>query len=67
MTSNQYEPSDIVEVDLRTTSRGGVGGDNWSMKSVSIKAIGGGVDEVIFTHEASRFTGDNPLLRLGQR
>jgi hypothetical protein len=58
------DPSEIVEIDLKTTFGGGVGGDNWNMKSVSIKAIGTGVDSVIFTHGPKRFTGDNGSLRL---
>ena len=58
------DPEDIVAIDLRTTSGGGVGGDNWSMKSVSIKVTGGGVDQEIFKHGSNRFTGDKPSLRL---
>jgi len=58
------DPDDIVEVDLQTTFSGGVGGDNWNMESVSIKAIGSGVHDVIFTHGAKRFTGDSKTLRL---
>ncbi len=55
------DPSDIVEVDLQT--RGGVGGlldtgDNWDMESVTVKAIGPGVDEVIFRHGFKRFKDD---------
>jgi hypothetical protein len=57
-------PADIVEVDLQTTFGGGAGGDNWNMDSVSIKAIGSGVNKVIFEHGAKRFTGDSKTLRL---
>jgi len=57
-------PGDIVEFDLQTTSNGGIGGDNWNMNSVSIKAMGTGVNSVIFTHGYNRFTGDNKLLRM---
>ena len=58
------DPDDIVEIDLRTTFGGGTGGDNWNMDSVSIKAIGAGVEKVILSHGFNRFTGDKPLLRL---
>jgi hypothetical protein len=58
------DPNDIVEIDLRTTFGGGAGGDNWNMKSVSIKAIVGGADKVIFKPGSNRFTGDNGLLCL---
>ncbi len=56
--------SDIVEVDLQTTFTGGSGGDNWDMDSVSVKAIGEGINEVIFRHGRKRFTGDDKVLRL---
>ncbi|HLK17010.1 MAG TPA: hypothetical protein VKT78_19550 [Fimbriimonadaceae bacterium] len=57
-------PGDIVEVDLHTTSTGGIGGDNWNMDSISIKALGNGVNAVIMTHGYNRFTGDHPDLRI---
>ena len=52
------DPSDIVEVDLQTTFDGGSGGDNWDMDSITIKAIGDGVNEVLFRHGPKRFTHD---------
>jgi len=61
------DPSDIVEVDLKTTFTGGSGGDNWDMNSVLVKAIGDGVNEVLFDKfgfPAKRFTGDDKVLRL---
>jgi hypothetical protein len=58
------DSADIVEVDLRTTFTGGMSGDNWNMDSVAVKAIGQGVNEVIFKHGYKRFTGDDKILRL---
>jgi len=61
------DPSDIVEVDLKTTFTGGAGGDNWDMNSVLVKAIGDGVNEVLFDKfgfPAKRFTGDDRVLQL---
>lgn len=55
-------PNDIVSVGLQTTFSGGMGGDNWNMNSVSVKALGPGVNVVIFTHGYKRFTGDDKLL-----
>ncbi len=57
-------PNDIVGVDLQTTFGGGMGGDNWNMNSVSVSALGPGVNTVIFTHGYMRFTGDNKLLKM---
>jgi hypothetical protein len=55
------DPKEIIEVDLQTS--GGAGGhfqteDNWNMASVSVKAIGVGVDEIIFKHGFKRFKHD---------
>jgi hypothetical protein len=58
------DPADIVEIDLETTFSGGTGGDNWDMDSVTVKAVGGGVNEVLFKHGPRRFTHDNGILPL---
>jgi len=61
------DPSEIVEIDLETTSRGGSSGDNWDMNSVVVKAIGDGVNELLFNKPGfpfKRFTGDKHFLRL---
>ncbi len=55
-------PNDIVSVTLQTTFSGGMGGDNWNMNAVSVKALGPGVSQVIFTHGYKRFTGDDKTL-----
>ena len=62
--SHAVAPSDILEVELQTTFTGGTGGDNWDMDSVVAKAVGDGVNEVLFRHGFKRFTGDNKTLRL---
>ena len=49
---------------FQTTFTGGASGDNWDMDSVTVKAIGEGVNEIILKHGAKRFTGDDKLLRL---
>jgi len=61
------DPSEITEIDLETTSRGGLSGDNWDMNSVIVKAIGDGVNEVLFSKVGfpfKRFTGGKHTLRL---
>ena len=58
------DPSEIVEIDLETTSRGGLSGDNWDMNSLIVKAIGDGVNEVVFASLFKRFTGDEHFVRL---
>ncbi len=65
ITLNQaVDPSNIVEIDLETTFGGGTGGDNWDMDSISVKAVGDGVNDVIFQHGPRRFTHDNGVLTL---
>lgn len=61
------DPKDIIEVDLQTTFTGGVGGDNWNMGHVTVKAVGEDVDEVLFKRGAKRFTGDDKILRLTRK
>jgi hypothetical protein len=61
------DPSEIVEIDLQTTFTGGFNGDNWDMDSVIVKAIGDGVNQVIFSKvgfPAKRFTGDKRMMQL---
>ena len=65
ITLNQaVDPTNIVELDLETTFGGGSGGDNWDMDSLTVKAVGGGVNEVLFKHGPRRFTHDNGILTL---
>src|SRR6266496_2843285 len=53
------DPANIVEIDLETTFSGGTGGDNWDMDSITVKAVGEGVNEVLFSHGPRRFTHDD--------
>lgn len=55
-------PTDVTRIVLETTFGGGIGGDNWNMGSVSIRALGNGVDEVLATHGFKRFTGSDKTL-----
>lgn len=58
------KPSEIASIDLQTTFTGGMGGDNWNMASISVRATGNGVDEIIARHGAKRFTGDDGMLSI---
>ena len=54
--------TEIASIEFHTTFSGGMGGDNWDMASVSVKAIGPTLDKVIVTHGFYRFTGDEKRL-----
>jgi hypothetical protein len=58
------DPADIIEVDLQTTFTGGIGGDNWTLDTVTVKALGEGVNKILFKGGNKRFTGDDRMLRL---
>jgi hypothetical protein len=47
-------PADITQIDLETTFGGGIGGDNWNMDSLSVRATGNGVDQILVTYGAKR-------------
>lgn len=54
-------PCDLSSLTLRTTSRGGVGGDNWNLDSLKVTAVGGGANRELFSDQGrplNRFTGD---------
>lgn len=54
--------SQIKSIDLTTTFGGGIGGDNWNMNSLKIRAIGGNVDRVLYNKSGTplvRFDGNN--------
>lgn len=57
----------IRELKLSTTFRGGIGGDNWNMDSLKVRAIGNGVNKVIATAGPKRFTGSNRTLTVRAR
>lgn len=55
-------PEDIARVVLTTTSRGGMGGDNWNLAGLTVRARGEGVDRTLFSESGTplfRFTGDH--------
>jgi hypothetical protein len=56
--------SSIARIDLRTTFSGGVAGDNWDMKSVSIRATGNGIDRVLASNGFKRFKADDRSLSI---
>jgi len=49
--------TDIKSVTLSTTFGGGSGGDNWNMDWTEIRAFGPGINQVLTTSGAYRFTG----------
>lgn len=57
-------PDLIASVQLSTTFSGGMGGDNWNMDSVTVTAVGNGVNKVIAKYGAKRFTGSDKQLNL---
>ncbi len=57
-------PADIVQVIIATTFGGGMGGDNWDMDGVEVRAEGNGVDQALFAYEKKRFTGSDKTLTL---
>ncbi len=53
--------AEIKNMILQTTFGGGIGGDNWNMDGLVVRAFGGNVDELIYNRHNSplfRFTGD---------
>jgi hypothetical protein len=57
-------PTDIKGMLFATTFRGGIGGDNWNMDWVRVRAQGPGVDRQIATYGFNRFTGDRKQLNI---
>ena len=62
------DPSDIVEIDLNPdgVKTGGQDQDfdNWNMESISVRAIGEGVDKIIAKHGFYRFKALDSLKML---
>jgi hypothetical protein len=57
-------PSKLKRIKLSTTFRGGMGGDNWNMRSVQVRAVGGPIDQVVASHGDKWFTGSDQTLVL---
>jgi hypothetical protein len=55
-------PAALKSLTLTTTFSGGTNGDNWNMNSVTVTAMGNGVNKQIGTHGFNRFTGDQKQL-----
>ena len=53
---------DIKSVTLKTTFGGGVGGDNWNMDWIRIRAFGPSIDTQIADADKYRFTGQKKTL-----
>lgn len=63
-TVTKKYPAMICNHGSEENPTGGTGGDNWDMDSVTVKAIGEGVNAIIFKHGSKRFTGDAKILKL---
>lgn len=57
-------PKQIKSLVLSTTFTGGLSGDNWDMKSVSVRAIGGGIPSQLASSGSFRFTGEKKQLTI---
>lgn len=52
----------LKSLTLTTTFSGGMNGDNWNMNSVTVTAVGNGVNKQIGSSGFKRFTGDQKQL-----
>ncbi len=53
---------EIQSVTLSTTFGGGMGGDNWNMDWAHVTAVGNGINRVVASAGAKRFTGSDKTL-----
>jgi hypothetical protein len=53
---------ELKSLTLTTTFSGGMGGDNWNMNSLSVTAVGNGLNKQIGSYGFKRFTGDQKQL-----
>lgn len=62
--SKPIKVTDISKIRFETTFSGGIGGDNWNMNNVSIKAIKGNhqAETITVKKKSFRFTGSNRWL-----
>lgn len=54
--------NELKSLTLTTTFSGGMGGDNWNMSSLSVTAVGNGLNKQIGSYGFKRFTGDQKQL-----
>jgi len=50
--------AELKSLTLTTTFSGGISGDNWNMNSLTVTAIGNGLNKQIGSYGFKRFTGD---------
>jgi hypothetical protein len=55
-------PAALKSLTLTTTFSGGLNGDNWNMNSVTVTAVGNGLNKQIGSYGFKRFTGDQKQL-----
>jgi hypothetical protein len=56
--------SSIERIDIQTTFGGGLAGDNWDMSSLSVRATGNSIDQVLTSTGFKRFTGNDKSLSI---
>jgi hypothetical protein len=55
-------PTALRSLTLTTTFSGGMNGDNWNMNSLTVTAVGNGLNKQIGSYGFRRFTGDQKQL-----
>ena len=60
-------PAALRSLTLTTTFSGGMNGDNWNMNSVTVTAVGNGLNKQIGSFGFNRFTGDQKQLNVSLR
>lgn len=57
-------PTNVIGLDLEASFSGGIGGDNWNMQSLAVRASGNEVDLELVRHGFKRFRGDDNTLSI---
>ena len=57
-------PAALKSLTLTTTFSGGTNGDNWNMNSLTVTAVGNGVNKQIGSYGFKRFTGDQKQMNV---
>jgi hypothetical protein len=62
MLNRAVPPTALKSLTLTTTFSGGINSDNWNMNSLTVTAVGNGVNKQIGSYGFKRFTGDQKQL-----
>jgi hypothetical protein len=57
-------PAALKSLTLTTTFSGGMNGDNWNMNSLTVTAVGNGLNKQVGSFGFKRFTGDQKQLNV---